>query len=55
MNHTIAKNLAIAVGMLAIAAALIGAVPLSVQPHSHQERRYRKERNEFYLQTKTEE
>ena len=55
MNHTIAKNLAIAVGMLAIAAALIGEVPLSVQPHSHQEHRYRKERNEFYLQTETEE
>jgi hypothetical protein len=55
MNHTIAKTLAIAVGMLAIAAALIGAVPLSVQPHSHQEHRYRKDRNEFYLQTETEE
>jgi hypothetical protein len=56
MNDTITKNLAIAVvAMLAIAAALIGAIPFSVQPHSHEEHRYRKKRNEFYLQTETEE
>jgi hypothetical protein len=55
MNHTITKNLAIAVRMLAIEAEpLIGTAPLSVHPHSHQEHRYRKERDEFHLQAKTE-